>query len=132
MANSRTRRAASTSTRTEARIDGQVAHEEAETKKRPTRGERFAVQGTTLVGYISVRGGVTLNMNDFNHFKRDIGCELPMVLGDVDDVMAEDGKSLRDEVRDRLDEMYDAMADWVTEKQEEVFADAQDFFAGGD
>jgi hypothetical protein len=103
-----------------------VATEE-KTKHRPSKALNVKETGDGLVAMLQVRDGVTLNMLEFNSFRRDIGLELPVSIGMAGDVLDEDG-NLLPEVRKKLDATFSAMQGWLSEKTDQVLHDAQDYF----
>ena len=126
----RARKPASTGTTTTARSGGVETVGQEHDEHRPARDERLEAHGDQVVGYVTVKDGVTLNMTDYNSFRRDIGVELPVQLGSIDDVVDADGR-LMPGVRDHLDRVYNALAGWVGEKHEETVQDASDYFQEG-
>lgn len=96
---------------------------------KPMRHDTVVVHGGSATAYVSIRDGVTLNMLDYNSFRRDIGVELPVPLGRVEEVLDMDG-NLMPEVRAHLDRVYNALDGWVAEKHERTVQDATEYFGG--
>lgn len=119
-------------TTTEARSGGTTLSEQTKDEQRPARSTRIEKHNNNLVAFVSVKDGVTLNMTDFNSFRRDIGVELPVPLGpieSIDDVLDTDGNLMPD-VYDALDRVYTALDTFVAKKHDQTVDDATDYFRG--
>lgn len=114
---------------TEARNSGVPASERVRTRHKPVTSTEVVHSEGGLVAYVRVTNGVTLNMTDYNSFRRDVGVELPVKLGDNVDVLDSDGRLSLD-VRNQLDRVYEALSGWIEEKHEETVAEASEFFEG--
>lgn len=77
-----------------------------------------------LMARVCVSDGVTLNMGDFNSFRRDVRLEMDVVLpGEADN-----GGVPTDEQNDVLARAYDQVQDWVTDRLAEAADDAREYF----
>lgn len=83
-----------------------------------------------LVARISVRDGVTLNMGNYNSFRRDVGLELDIPMEETT-VLRPDG-NLTQEAIDKLDVTYQSVQDFVSDLVAETVADARAYFAEHD
>lgn len=125
----RRRRPATTDETTEARNGGQTISERQTTKHKRTDTQTLSTIDGVVMARVMVRDGVTLNMLDYNSFRRDIGLELDVELGTTDEVYEADDQ-LTEAAEDRLNNVVDTMGGWIENKLKDVVNDADDFFGG--
>lgn len=97
-------------------------HESTSHKPSSATSMRTESSVPVLVARVTVTDGVTLNMGDYNSFRRDVGLELDVVLGPAE------GDDLTDAQRAKLDQMHDKVRDWVQDRLADVAEEAQTFF----
>ena len=123
-------RPATTDKETVARAGGVETVSQQSADHKPHRTQRVEQHGEKLIAYVGVKDGVTLNMLDYNSFRRDINAELPVPIAarlHLEDIVDEDG-NLTPEVQDGLDRVYNALNRWLGAKHEETVQDATEYF----
>lgn len=111
--------------RTEQKVAGTRVATSADTAHKPVgETEILETPGVALVARVRIMDGVTLNMGDYNSFRRDVGLEMDVALGAPG---AEPG-SLTAEQQRMVDVAYDKAAAWVEARMEAVVEDAQEYF----
>lgn len=126
-ARTRTRQTTTEDT-TETKASGRPVSERATTDHAPAANLQVLALPDGLIARISVRDGVTLNMGNFNSFRRDIGLELDIPL-DSNRVMQPDGQ-ITNAAQAILDAAYESAQEWVSDRIEDAVKDAQQFFEG--
>lgn len=125
----RTRTRVSPATRTDdtmARASGRTVSERNTTDHAPEGRAEVVSLPSGLVARVMVRDSVTLNMGNYNSFKREIGLELDVPLtGHV--VVNADG-SITDDVAGLIDAAYESAQQWVSDRVSDAVNDATQFF----
>ena len=110
--------------RTEQKSAGAKTANAAVTEHRPVSDTSLSIAGESIIARVRIMDGVTLNMGDYNSFRRDVGLELDVNLG----APGEDPSELTDEQQSKLDAAYDRAAVWVEERMNTVIEDAEAYF----
>lgn len=121
---------ATTDKETTARTGGVETVSQQSANHKPVRTQRVEAGGDRLIAYVGAKDGVTLNMLDYNSFRRDINAELPVPLDaalTLDDIVDEEG-NLTAEVQEHLDRVYNALNRWLGNKHQETVQDATEYF----
>lgn len=107
----------------EQRASGGTISKHDDTSHKPMATEQLTLLegGPLLMARVTIADGVTLNMGDYNSFRRDVRLEVDMVLPGEPDPSG----MLTDEQRNALDRLHDNVQDWVAEKIEAAMDDAR-------
>ena len=124
-ARTRTRARPNTNTDTEeSRNTGQPVSQTQKTDHRPSGDVQvFNSNPDTVFARVRITDGATVNMGDYSSYRRDVGLELDINLGEP----TEDG-TLTAEQQRKIDAAYDNASAWVADRLDDVIADAQEFF----
>lgn len=122
----RTRQRPHTSTDSgEQRATGATASKHDDTNHKPVTTEQlYTAPPGVLMARVSVADGVTLNMGDYNSFRREVRLEMDVQLpGEADN-----GGVLTQEQEDTLERVHNTVADWVQDKLDQAMDDARAYF----
>lgn len=117
-------RTVSTDKTTHTKTAGQTVEHDVTFDKHPEA--RSVVFPGLGMARLSVRHGVTINMGEFNSYRREVGLSVDVDLGEGGGT--DKAGALTDEAVDILNTAHDAVLDWLEENIEGVVADAQEFF----
>lgn len=109
--------------RTEQKVAGERVSSTKTTDHKPAGEVELFSAGPSLRARIHVVDGVTLNMGDYNSFRREIGLELDIDLGEP----GEDGQTTAAQDQ-MIDAAYDRVQTWIEDKLDTVIDDAQQYF----
>lgn len=108
----------------ESRNGGQTVSQSQKVEHRPNGDTQiFKANPDTVFARVRITDGATVNMGDYSSFRRDVGLELDINLGEP----TEDG-TLTAEQQRKIDAAYDNASQWVSDRLDDVVEDAREFF----
>lgn len=120
-------RPATTDSHREVKASGTPVSEQSTTDHAPAGDLQIIALPSGLVARVSIRDGVTLNMGNFNSFRRDVGLELDIPLDT--NVVLEPNGDITQHTQDILDAAYESAQQWVSDRISDAVQDSVQYFA---
>lgn len=110
----------------ETRTAGATVSETSTTTHKPVNRASIIKTDSGVVVRLTVKDGVTLNMGNYNSFRRDIGLEVDIAL--TQESALQESGALNSDVEARIEMAYESVQAFVSDLVSDAIHDAQQYF----